>query len=172
MKLTAVFSFLSSLVGALHKPVDTILGSAEQDDLFMEELVLSEGKVPHVYKDTKGLYTIGIGTLVDKRMGAGLTDDEMYFLARNRIRLFAKELDAKLPWWRDLTPVRQRVILELAYNMGVGNRIKGLLSFYNTLPAIQRGDYETAAAGLLRSKWAKDVGPNRAARLTSALIKG
>lgn len=156
----------------LQEPEDSILGSKEEDELFMEELVLSEGKVRHVYQDTKGYYTIGIGTLVDERLGAGLTDEEMYYLARNRVRAFSEELDKKLPWWRDLTPRRQRVILELAYNMGVGSRKKGLLSFFNTLPAIERGDYETAVNGLLRSKWADDVGPTRAGRLTKALLEG
>ena len=176
LKLPFVASFLNyddKKKNDLAEPKEPpILGSKDQDDIFMEGLILNEGKVPHVYKDTKGLYTIGIGTLVDKSMNAGLTDDEMLYLARNRARLYAEELDLKIPWWRDLSPVRQRVILELAYNMGVGNRTRGLLSFYNTLPAIQRGDYKTAVAGLERSKWAKDVGPNRTARLTSALLQG
>lgn len=76
-------------------------------------------------------------------------------------------LDRNLPWWRGLDEVRQRVVANLAFNLGIGK----LLGFKNTLAAMQRGSYAVAAAGMLNSLWAKQVGA-RAQRLASAMEHG
>ncbi len=69
--------------------------------------------------------------------------------------------------------VRQRVIANMCFNMGIGNAStgKGLLGFKNTLAAMQRGSYSMAAAGMLNSKWATQVGA-RATRLARAMETG
>lgn len=122
-----------------------------------------EGKVPTVYKDSKGLWTIGIGILVDPKVpGAGLTYEEMRYLARNRIRAAEDELDAAFPWFAGVDEPRRAVFVELVFNMGMGNRKKGLRSFVNTLRAAAEGRWLDVGAGLRRSKWYRDVKPRRA----------
>ncbi|KVC46285.1 hypothetical protein WI72_32110 [Burkholderia ubonensis] len=76
-------------------------------------------------------------------------------------------LDLHLSWWRQLDEVRQRVIANMAFNMGVAT----LLAFKNTLAAVQRGAYDIAAAGMKASRWYSQVG-QRAVRLRSAMETG
>lgn len=75
-------------------------------------------------------------------------------------------LDRNLPWWRTLDPVRQRVLMNMAFNM------QGrLLGFRNFLAAAQRADWNVAAAEMLDSLWARQVG-DRAKRLASMMRSG
>jgi lysozyme len=78
-----------------------------------------------------------------------------------------KRDDRTLPWWRNLSPVRQRVLVNMAFNLGM----VGLLTFKNTLGAMQNGSYAAAAAGMLSSKWATQVGV-RAERLADMMRTG
>ncbi len=63
--------------------------------------------------------------------------------------------------------VRQRVIANMCFNLGIGT----LLTFKNTLAAMQRGSYSVAAAGMKASKWYGQVGA-RAQRLCTAMETG
>ncbi len=117
-------------------------------DLLRAELIRDEGVVPHAYNDSLGYLTIGVGRLIDKRKGGGLSDEEIAFLLDNDISRKTVDLDTHLPWWRDLDDVRQRALLNLCFQLG----ISGLLGFTKTLSALQRGDYKAAADGLRASK--------------------
>jgi lysozyme len=55
----------------------------------------------------------------------------------------------------------------MAFNLGVA----GLLSFKNTLAAVKAGEWAKASAGMLASKWAKQVGL-RAVRLAHMMKHG
>ena len=72
-----------------------------------------------------------------------------------------------LPWVTQLNEVRQRVLVDMAFNMG----IVGLLSFKRTLATIQAGDYQQAATMMLDSRWAGQVG-QRAERLAHMMVTG
>lgn len=50
--------------------------------------------------------------------------------------------------------VRANALLDMAYNMGVNS----LLTFKNTLPKIELGNYEAGANGMRQSKWYRQVG--------------
>lgn len=150
---------------------DTVTDRARMLEQLAKELARDEGEVLHAYQDSEGLWTIGIGCLIDRRRGGGITHEEAVYLLGNRVAAKEAELDRAIPWWRGLSPARQRVILNMAYNMGVGDAASGLLSFHDTLAAIQRGDWKAAAAGMKASKWARQVG-ERADRLEALLLKG
>jgi lysozyme len=126
------------------------------DEEFLEMLVRHEGVVPHAYQDSLGFWTIGVGRLIDKRKGGRLRRSEYMFMLQNDVDEVVAELDKQIPWWRSLTPNRQAVLANMAFNLGV----KGLLGFKNTLAMIKSGDYEGAAKGMLNSKWAKQVDKN------------
>ncbi|MFN3858095.1 MAG: glycoside hydrolase family protein [Caulobacter sp.] len=137
------------------------------DALLVAELLRDEGFVSHAYQDSLGFWTIGIGRLIDKRKGGGITREEAEFLKANDIARFKAELDRKHPWWRSLDPVRQRVILNMTFNMGSG----WLDSWPNTVKMIRAGDYAGAASAMLTSTWAKQV-KSRATRLAEMMRTG
>ena len=143
------------------------------DQLLIAELRRDEGVVEHEYKDSLGYSTIGVGRLIDKRKGGGLSNDEIDYLLSNDIKRTTADLDKHLPWWRKLSPVRQRVMINMAFNLGIGSAAKGtgLLGFKNTLAMIEAGRWDAAAAGMLNSKWAKQVG-DRAVRLSKMMKEG
>lgn len=132
-----------------------------------KELRRDEGVVPFAYQDHLGYWTIGVGRLIDKRKGGGLSDEEIDFLLSNDIDRFEKQVIDALPWYSRLDDVRQRVLVNMAFNLGIA----GLLGFKNTLAMIERGDYAGAAKGMLNSKWATQVG-ERAKRLATMMETG
>ena len=137
------------------------------DPVLLAELRRDEGVVRHAYQDSLGFWTIGVGRLIDRRRGGGLSDAEIDLLLSNDIQRVDAGLDARIPWWRTLDPVRRRVLANMGFNLGV----EGLLGFRNTLPAVREGRYEDAADGMLRSKWARQVGA-RAVRLAAMMREG
>lgn len=133
----------------------------------IKQLRDEEGEVLHVYNDSMGFATIGVGRLIDKRKCGGITPEESAYLLGNDIAKVNAQLDTKLPWWRKLDEVRQAVIQGMAFQMG----IDGLLGFKNTLKMIESGDYEGAGKGMLNSLWAKQT-PARAKRMSEQMRTG
>lgn len=128
----------------------------------------NEGFRPYAYPDTKGYLTIGYGRMIDRRLRGGISEDEALFLLQNDVRGRVAELDERLPWWRDLDEVRQRVVADMALNLGLTK----LLKFKRTLRSMQGGRYQDAAAEMLASKWARVDVPERAARLAEMMRTG
>lgn len=126
-----------------------------------KQLNRDEGRVRHAYQDSLGYWTIGVGRLIDKRKGGGLTDEEMDYLLSNDISIRMQEVLKRLPWANSLSPARLGVLLNMSFQMGV----EGLLGFKNTLKMVQAGDFEGASKGMLNSKWATQT-PARAKRLS------
>jgi lysozyme len=133
-------------------------------DKLVRQLRRDEGEVLHAYQDHLGYWTIGVGILIDKRKGGGITKDESTYLLNNRIDEKEAELLEKAPWTATLSPVRFGVLLNMSFQMGV----EGVLKFKNTLKMIRDGDYEGAADGMMNSLWAKQT-PERAARLAAQM---
>lgn len=129
-----------------------------------EQLELHEGKKSKPYKDTVGKLTIGIGRNLDDR---GITEEEIVFLFGTDVALVEKDLDKNLKWWRDMSEVRQRVLADMCFNLGITK----LLTFKNTLEAMRTGRYNDAASGMLNSLWAKQV-KGRAVRLANMMRTG
>jgi lysozyme len=126
-----------------------------------------ESFVPHAYQDSLGLWTIGIGRMIDGRKKGGITRPEAELLLENDLDKREAALDMRLSWWRSIDIVRQGVLLEMTFQMG----IDGLLKFANTLTQVHRGNYAAAAAGMRRSLWARQT-PNRAERLARIMEQG
>lgn len=131
----------------------------------IKELVYDEGEVLYAYQDSAGYWTIGVGQLIDRRKGGRISQAASRFMLNESIDEKINDLDEKLPWWRQLSEVRQRVLINMCFNLG----IRGLLGFKNTLAAMKAGDYDRAAKAMLNSKWAKQVG-KRAQRLAFMIV--
>lgn len=128
------------------------------------ELRRDEGVRLKPYRDSVGKLTIGVGRNLDD---VGISDVEADTLLGNDINRSVADLDAHLPWWRKLDEVRQRVLANMAFNMGITK----LLTFKNTLYHVQAGEYLEAAQGMMSSLWARQVGP-RAVRLAQMMRDG
>ncbi|MDY6550764.1 MAG: glycoside hydrolase family protein [Acinetobacter sp.] len=126
-----------------------------------------EGEVLTEYKDHLGYSTIGVGRLIDKRKGGGITKEESAYLLNNDIDKIVEQLDKRISWWETLDEARRGVLVNMAFQMGVD----GLLGFKNTLNMIQSGRYSDAAKGMLNSLWAKQT-PARAKRMSEQMRTG
>jgi lysozyme len=148
------------------------------------ELRVDEGEKLRAYRCTAGKLTIGIGRNLDdvgirpaetERLGItkttvirdGITRAQSAALLDADLDEVERGLDRFMPWWRTLDPVRQRVIVNMAFNLGV----PGLMKFRNTLAMVKRGDYAAAAVAMGQSKWAGQVG-DRAERLQHMMRTG
>jgi len=130
----------------------------------IKELTRDEGLRLKPYMDTTGHVTIGVGrNLTD----VGISEDEATYLLQNDIARTVADMDKHIPWWSTLDEVRQRVLVNMSFNLGVA----GLLTFVNTLKAVQDGRYVEAGEGLTHSLWYRQVGP-RADRLIEMMKTG
>ena len=133
-------------------------------DRLITQLKVHEGTRSKVYLDTEGIETIGVGRNLRDR---GLSDEEIELMLANDIKDFQEEVDRAFSWWADLDDVRQRVIVDMAFNMGTGS----LSKFKLTLGHIEAGRFEEASVEMLDSKWARQVG-NRAQCLSNMMKTG
>lgn len=120
---------------------------------------------------TKGFLTIGFGHLLD---GKGITRAQADRLLDDDIDDTVREVAAAIPWVADIDPVRQAIVVLMAYQMGTGSAVigTGLMGFRGMLRALKAGDYETAAVEMLDSTWARDDSPKRALRMANTMRTG
>jgi lysozyme len=131
------------------------------------QLRRDEGEKLHVYKDHLGYWTLGVGRLVDKRRGGGISAEESAYLLNNDINRIDADLRSRLAWFANLDEVRQEALINMAFQLGV----EGLLKFRNTLAAIRDERYEHAAELARQSLWAKQT-PERAKRVCLQISTG
>ena len=155
----------------------------DRDEL-VKMIAIHEGIVLNVYQDHLGIDTVGIGrnledrgitdgelSYINKTMDDiydnGLTEEEAYYLCMNDIAIVEKELLANKPIVNQLNDVRQMVLIDMAFNMGVPR----LMKFVNMWLAIEKVNYPLACEGDDDSRWASQVG-NRAMKLSLAMKNG
>ena len=103
----------------------------------IDKLVVSEGLRLQVYKDTLGIDTIGIGRNLEDRgitqqelddldipsidhvYEWGITEADAVYLAENDVQIVEEELVRAHPCVDQLDAVRQLVLVDMAFNMGV-----------------------------------------------------
>lgn len=137
-------------------------------DALESQLVIDEGLRLKPYRDMVGKTTIGVGRNLDD---VGISKDEAMTLLGADLDRVEADLDRSLPWWRFMSEARQQALANMCFNMGLGDSKRGLLSFRNTLAAMQQGDYKKAAQGMRDSAWAKQVGA-RSERLAKMMEVG
>lgn len=115
-----------------------------------EMVARHEGYRQHIYRCPAGKLTIGYGL----NISAGLPRDEAALLLEYRLNKIDEQLARTLPFYPKLSAIRQDVLCDMAYNLGVA----GLMGFKRMLAAVEVGDYQLAAAEMLDSKWARQVG--------------
>ncbi len=133
-----------------------------------DRLIQEEGWRNATYADTLGNHTWGVGHLdPHSPIGEMHTDDQINAQLDSDISAATGALERNIPWGVTLDVVRLGVLIDMAFNMGVGK----LMGFSNMLAAIRRQDYAGAAAQMLDSLWARQVG-QRAVNLASIMSTG
>ena len=115
------------------------------------------------YRDTEGHLTIGYGRALNI---VGISIDEAEAMLHRDVADVVTKL-GRFPWFPYLGEVRGAVLIDMTFNLGW---LK-LLGFVHFLDAIERGDFETAAAEMLESEWAQQVGV-RAKELSTMMKTG
>ncbi len=110
--------------------------------LLRDDLMRDEGVRLKPYRDTVGKLTIGAGRNLDD---IGISEAENAMLLDNDIYRIEADLDQHLPWWRGLDAVRQRILMNMCFNLGIDK----LLGFHHTLQLIQSGQCEEASRSML-----------------------
>jgi len=126
-----------------------------------EDLLRDEGLRLKPYRCTAGRLTIGVGRNLDDR---GISESEALLLLDNDIKDCWGRLAVAQPWVLATPEAVQEVLVNMCFNLGLA----GLLAFRQTLALLQAGRHAEAAAEMLRSKWAAQVGA-RAERLAQRL---
>jgi lysozyme len=130
----------------------------------IEQLRVHEGVEHKPYKCTAGYLTIGVGRNIEER---GISDDEIDYLLNNDIKIAIDEISATYDWFFDLSEVRQRVIIDMVFNLGLPR----FAQFKNMIAAIEAEDYVQASNEMMDSRWAQQVGI-RASRLSEMMETG
>jgi len=156
----------------------------KRNDL-LDKLIVSEGLKLQVYKDTLGIDTIGIGRNLEDRgitkeeldwmdipnigivYEMGITEADAVYLATNDVQIVEGELLRAHSCVEQLDSVRQLILVDMAFNMGVPR----LCKFKMMWAAIHDEDYPTAAKEMLDSRWASQV-KGRATKLANAMHNG
>ena len=141
-------------------------------DKLIQELILDEGYKYETYEDHLGFLTLGVGHLVldtdpeiNKPVGTPVSEERVLECLNNDIETVCNELDRNMPWWKELSDEKMRVLANMCFNLGITR----LLKFRKFLAALEAGDFETAGEEMMDSKWATQVGA-RATRLQRRIL--
>jgi len=129
-----------------------------------QSLVDHEGVRLRPYKCTAGKTTIGVGRNLDD---VGITKSEAMMLLRSDILRATEGAMRVVPTFAQLTDARQEVLVEMVFNLGE----KGFARFLKTLAYIRGYEWDRAAAEMLDSRWAEQVG-QRAINLSVKFGRG
>jgi lysozyme len=147
-----------------------------------EQLEQHEGKRNKVYKDTKGILTIGIGFNLlradakkkiealglkydDVKAGkVQLTDQQIQKLYDADVAQALVDARALVKNFNDLPEARKRVVINMIFNLGAAAFGK----FKRLIVALQTNDFERAANEMKKSEWYDQVG-KRAEELTDQM---
>lgn len=134
------------------------------EDNLIKMLVTHEGLRLKPYLCTSGKLTIGVGRNLDD---VGITEEEALYLLKNDVVRVLQELQDNLLYWEDLIAVRKEVLADMCFNLGLAR----FLRFRKMLAALDQKNYIEAAAEMLDSRWAQQVG-QRAQTLAQMMRNG
>lgn len=141
----------------------------------INDLIRDEGERLKVYDDKTGIAitrgtkvaghpTIGVGRSLDSN---GITEAESRYLLLNDIANIEIQLTKRLSWFNALDDIRQRALINMAFNLGVD----GLLSFATFIGFLSDKQWVKACSDLESTDWYREVGP-RAVRICKMISTG
>ena len=133
-------------------------------DIARADIIRDEGLELKLYKCTAGKWSIGVGRNLEDR---GITREEAMFLLDGDLLIAEADAKALFPAFDGISDARKAVLVNMALNLGK-SRLAGFKRFR---AAVADGDFEVAAAEMLNSQWAGQVG-QRARRLSAKMKEG
>lgn len=114
-------------------------------------LRLHEAEKLKMYQDQMGNWTVGVGhNMSDKpissRASAVILDDDINDVITDLTKTYS--------WFPSLDDVRQRALIDMCFNLGLG----GLMKSPKMLDALSKGQWQVAHDEALNGVWAKEVG--------------
>jgi len=165
-------------------PPAAIIQKAENKTLTFDDILnlikKHEGVKPHIYRDSLGIPTVGIGFNMQRPDAKAifhklnldystvlngtqdLTDQQMQDLFKECLKIAYTDVKHYIPAFDNLPREIKLGLIDMSFNLGYGR----LSKFVKTKEYILKGDYQSAAKELLNSKWAKQVG-NRAKNIVN-----
>jgi lysozyme len=132
-----------------------------------DELIRDEGLRLSAYQDSLGLWTIGVGRLIDIRKGGQVSPEEARYLLRNDIDRCVADIENE-SWFRACrTESQRRALVNMRFQLGS----KGIRSFVSSLGLVSQGRFKEAGALMRKSLWYKQT-PLRAERVIRQLENG
>lgn len=133
--------------------------------ILIDELMRDEALRLFPYPDSVGKLTIGVGhNLTDlgisNRAAMFILDEDVDDVQRDLTTAFAS-------WFLELDPIRQRVMLNMRFNLGPSR----FREFKRMLAAMAEHDYVKAAGSMRASKWYGQTG-DRSKRLEAMMLTG
>ena len=142
----------------LPKPINfRAMPLSEIERRFMERWRKHEGELLHMYMDTTGHATIGIGhcmscgnnwkiaeRITGRKLtrGSRITREEAERIFQYDVEIARRAVQQNLPdLYNKLNKIQQLTLIEMAFNSGIGN----VLSFRTMLSRLRSGDYDGAA---------------------------
>lgn len=136
-------------------------------DLAQQLVGEEEGRSRITYRDSRGILTIGVGCVVDPNvLGSGLCDAAIAAQFAHD-SLAARQIASAWPNFPALNPVRQAVLISMAYQLG--NKPRAWPKF---MAALGRQDFDDAALEGADTAWYRTETPNRAMREMNMLRSG
>ena len=157
-----------------------------------EQLILHEGISLIPYKCPADKWTIGVGRnlegtglyefeqkrilgtygltkqeVIDILKVRGITQDEALYMLNNDIAIIKAELENDYKWFNLLDEVRQKVIIDMRFNLGSA----GFAGFKNMIQQLELENYQKAAEEMKNSRWYLQV-KTRADRLIKMMATG
>ena len=147
-------------------------------DRVREQVRPHEGFRARAYKDSRGIWTGGIGRNLED---CGLSRREVIDLLQIvdmpeafAVRLLDSDIDecigelrTWLTWFDTLDEIRQAALCDMAFQLGT----KALLKFRKMLAAMAACNWDEAERQALNSDWARET-PNRAREVARSLRTG
>lgn len=139
------------------------------------ELTLDEGYRTKPYRDSRGIWSVGIGHNLEAHgftpeqcANMGPWSDAKIAAAFEADYAHTCELiEAHWSWSAHLDAIRHRCLANMGFNMGVGK----LATFETFLGLVEQGRFAEAGADLKATQWASQVGA-RAERLEKRIATG
>ena len=133
-------------------------------EIVKAQLRIDEDSRRFPYRDSVGKLTIGVGRNLDD---VGLRPDEIDYMLENDISEAEGDARELFPSFDALSDARKAVLVNMCFNLGRSR----LSAFHKFRAAVSDGEWERAAAEMIDSKWAAQVGI-RAQRLSKQMREG
>jgi lysozyme len=128
----------------------------------IELIIRHEAKRNKMYKDSLGIWSIGIGRNLER----GVSDDVVELMFDEDMRSVYRDCRT-FEWYKSLNGARQAVIENMIFNMG----LRTFSGFKKTIKLISDGDFGEASKEMLRSRWSEQVG-RRSIELANMMRSG